>query len=701
MKQILMILIGVLLLTVSVYGSVINGRVVSAEDQTPLAGANIMIAGTTMGAAADQNGFFTIDGVTEGTYSLKASFIGYNSMSRKITIGKGGSQSVQFKLSESVFNMDAIVVTATRTEKALKDVPALTEVITRRQLEMTGAVVVQDALNELPALDFAPNQHGANISMHGLDQKYVLILIDGERIAGETKGNIDFSRLNTSDIERIEIVKGASSSLYGSNAIAGVINIITRKVKKPLAIELHSQISKHNTLGIGGSAGFKYGWLTSKTLAMYKRSDGYDLHPQSIAQTVEEYNDVSINQKFKLHPSENLTIDAGGGYYFYRKLEARRKMRNKYPRYYDFNYHLGIHYQVSQKLNLEMKWHSDSYESKEVMMLLDGEERRTYQNTNQTARLLAHYLVNDNHTFTSGIEFQNEKVFSTRITGETHQAQNHVLFMQDEIEWGQQWKFVPGFRLNNHSEYGTHFTPSLSVMYQVLPINLRASYARGFKSPTLKELYYNWDHGGGGPYVYGNPDLQPETSDYMSISAEYIANRLNSSISLFHTDLKNMIDSRPEPGDPNVNYYGNVARAMTQGIEWLLKLDMGKGMAVSGGYSLIDSEDKTTGKPLYGRARHTGTVKLEYRHSRFGFTANLRAKFISSKLWGEEIDETTNELIKYEQSPYAIWRFTATKTLFSFVKFTAGVDNIFDYRDIDYLITPGRVVYGGFNISYK
>ena len=140
---------------------------------------------------------------------------------------------------------------------------------------------------------------------------------------------------------------------------------------------------------------------------------------------------------------------------------------------------------------------------------------------------------------------------------------------------------------------------------------------------------------------------------------------------------------------------------MTQGIEWLLKLDMGKGLAFSGGYSLIDSEDKTTGKPLYGRARHTGTVKLEYRHVRFGFSANLRAKFISSKLWGEEIDESTNKLIKYEQSPYSIWRFTATKTLFSYVKFTAGVDNIFDYRDTDYLITPGRVIYGGFNISYE
>jgi len=537
--------------------------------------------------------------------------------------------------------------------------------------------------------------------MSGLGPKYVLFLVDGERIAGETKGNIDFSRLNTSDIERIEILKGASSSLYGSNAIAGVINIITRKVDKPLQVELHSRLGKYNELVAGGVVGFRYGRMTSKTDVVHKRSDGYDLNPESVSRTVEEYNDLSVTQKFTLNPSDAMTITAGGGYYFHRNLEARRKVLNKYPKYYDVNYTIGMQYRINPNLRIAASWYSDTYDTKDVMMLLDWEERLTYQNRNNIGRMLAFYTPGEKHAITVGAEFMAEKVFSTRIFDENHTAQDRVLFVQDDITWSPSWKFVPGFRLNNHSEYGAHFTPSLSAMYQTLPVNLRATYARGFKAPTLKELYYNWDHGGGGPYVFGNPDLKPETSDYVSLSAEYIANSVNGSISLFHTQLRDMIDSRPEPGDPNTNYYGNIARAMTQGVEALLKVEIGNGLAFSGGYSFVDSEDKTTGNPLYGHARHSGTLTLEYRNASACFAANLRAKFTGEKLWGEEIDETTQAVIRYVQAPSAIWRITATQKLFAFFKLTFGVDNIFDYTDYDYLITPGRVIYGGLNINYQ
>lgn len=701
MKSSVIALLIILMFSVRSQSSVIRGVVVSADDGAALAGANIMITGTSIGAAADSDGRFRIDNVSAGSYKVKASFMGFYDASQKIAVGKNETVSVNFKLAESVFKMDAVVVTATRTEKALKDAPALTEIITRRQLETTGRLTVKEALDEMPALDFAPDSHGDNITMNGLGPKYVLFLIDGERIAGEVKGNVDFSRLNTSDIERIEILKGASSCLYGSNAIAGVVNIITRKVDKPLTVELHSRISKYNELGMGGSAGFRCGRLSSKTNVMHKRSDGYDLTPENVTRTVEEYNDLSIKQQFSLNPTEKVTINVGGGYFFHRKLEARRKIRNIYPKYYDVNYNIGVDYRVNRRLRLESGWHSDTYDTKDVMMLFDGAERLTYQNRNNTGRLMAHYTANDKNTISMGAEFMAEKVFSTRIFDETHRAQDWVLFMQDDIIWSTAWKFVPGFRLNNHSEYGAHFTPSISVMYQALPLNLRTTYARGFKAPTLKELYYNWDHGGGGPYVYGNPDLKPETSDYVSFSAEYISTRMNGSVSLFHTELKDMIDSRPEPGDPNVNYYHNIAQAMTQGVEILLKVDAGMGLAFSGGYSLVDTEDETTGNPLYGRARHSGTFLAEYRNPVVGFTFNLRGKFIGKKLWSEEVDATTNEVIKYEQSPYAIWRVTATQKVFAHLTFTFGVDNIFDYRDINYLITPGRVFYGGLNINYN
>lgn len=689
----------VLTVRMSIAG-MIAGKVTSAETGKPLHGANVYVAGTSFGAATISDGSFQIDNLASGAYTLKTSFMGYQNHSQKVKVQNNSSIRVHIKLFESVINMDAVLVTATRTEKALKDVPALTQVITHRQLQTTGAMTVQEALDELPALDFAPDRHGPNISMHGLGPKYVLFLIDGERMAGEVKGNIDFSRLNTADIERIEIVKGASSSLYGSNAIAGVVNIITRDVQKALELETHTRASKYNELSLGGSVGFRRKWMSSKTTITHKSSDGYDLHPASINRTIEEYNDLSVKQTFTYTPREKLTIRAGGGYFVREKLEARRTLRNKYPKYYDLSMNIGAEYKLNPRLDLEASWYYDNYDTKDVMMLLD-EERRTYQNLNNTGRILTRYSISNDHMLITGFELMWDKVFSTRIFGENHKAQDRTLFMQDDIQLGTKWKTVPGFRLNNHSEYGTHFTPSLSLMFQALPINLRATYARGFKSPTLKELYFNWDHGGGGPYVYGNPDLKPETSDYVSVSAEYIASRVNGSISLFHTDLRDMIDSRPERGDPNVNYYGNVAKAMTQGIEALLKLDIGRGFVFSGGYSFVDTEDKTTGRPLYGRALHSGSTILEYRNPSIGFFANMRAKFVGQKNWGEETDKQTGEIITYKQNPHTIWRFTATKNILSYFRFMVGIDNIFDYRDIDYLITPGRVIYIGLNIHYN
>ena len=140
---------------------------------------------------------------------IAISYVGYKTLIDTINPGESNT----YYLQPDIFNMEQVVVTATRTEKALKNVPILTELISKRQLETTGAVTVQDALEELPGIEFSPNQHGANIMMHGLGPKYILFLLDGERIAGEVKGNIDFSRLNTANIERIEIVKGAASSL--------------------------------------------------------------------------------------------------------------------------------------------------------------------------------------------------------------------------------------------------------------------------------------------------------------------------------------------------------------------------------------------------------------------------------------------------------------------------------------------------------
>jgi outer membrane receptor for ferrienterochelin and colicins len=258
----------------------ISGYVTGA-DSSSLTGVAIVIKGTTLGTVTNNKGFYKIQKIKPGTYTLRASVIGYETLERSVTIKKGDNLE-DFRIRESNINLNEVVVTGTRSEKTLKNVPVITQVIIARQMLNMGITNVTDALQTMvPGLDITQFGTRASITMQGMDAKYVLFLIDGERIAGEINGDIDYSMLNLENIERIEVIKGASSSLYGSNAIGGVINIITKKITDPFDAKLYSRYSKYNELVCGAGLGLKKGIFGSRTSFNFSRTDGYDLTPES------------------------------------------------------------------------------------------------------------------------------------------------------------------------------------------------------------------------------------------------------------------------------------------------------------------------------------------------------------------------------------------------------------------------------------
>ena len=185
-------------------------------------------------------------------------------------------------MKESNIDLNEVVVTGTKSEKMLKNVPVLTQVISARKMLELGITNATDALqNMVPGLNIRHDGTLVKVTLQGMDAKYVLFLIDGERIAGEIDGDIDYSMLNLENIDHIEVIKGASSSLYGSNAIGGVINIITKKINEPFDAKLYSRYSKYNELYTGGSIGLKKGIIGSRTSINFSRTDGYDITPDS------------------------------------------------------------------------------------------------------------------------------------------------------------------------------------------------------------------------------------------------------------------------------------------------------------------------------------------------------------------------------------------------------------------------------------
>ena len=203
--------------------------------------------------------------VDKGYQVMQVSYFGYQTEEKELNV-HSDIFDMNFKLTESAINLDDVVITATKTEKSLKEVPVITKLITVKDLEKKDAVDIKDILlTEIPGIEFSSMGGGITIKMQGLDGKYVLFLVDGERMAGETEGSIDFNRLDANNIERIEVVKGASSALYGSSAMAGVVNIITKTNKDKFNVKLNSRYGSFNEYKLGGTIGFKEKNFSSTT----------------------------------------------------------------------------------------------------------------------------------------------------------------------------------------------------------------------------------------------------------------------------------------------------------------------------------------------------------------------------------------------------------------------------------------------------
>lgn len=230
------------LMAVSVSAQRIISGTVFDENKEPLTGATVSVKEkVTLGTTTDTQGKYMLKLPDNREYTLQVSYMGYISQTHKVSVSKTGK--VDFILKEDAVNMETVVVTGTRTPKLLKDVPIVTRVITADEIKKVDATHIGDLLQaELPGIEFSYSMdQQVSLNMQGFGGNAVLFLVDGERLAGETLDNIDYNRLNMSNVERIEIVKGAASSLYGSNAVGGVVNIISKVPAEPWTVNLNGR----------------------------------------------------------------------------------------------------------------------------------------------------------------------------------------------------------------------------------------------------------------------------------------------------------------------------------------------------------------------------------------------------------------------------------------------------------------------------
>ena len=604
-------------------------------------------------------------------------------------------QQEKKKVDKKETEIKEVIVTATKTKKNLKNVPITVQVITSEDIKKSQSTDFKTFLeNEFSGINFTYNGGSPNINMMGFGGKYVLFLMNGERMAGETFDNIDYDRIDIDNIERIEIIKGASSSFYGSNAIGGVINIITKDSKSPLDINAGYLYDSSRDHKLNLSVGTKQKWGSLSLASFYKMRTPYiikDRVPTLEKQTdpfgneiiTEKYNELNVagfinygfNPKLTFNLSPKIDIALTPGFYFSERNGGDPSSQKVRDHYYNYNIGLKTNFKFNENQNLSISGAFDRYDKFKYYKLLK-EDEKVYEN--EIWRTSSQYNQNlfKKHTLVAGGEVLSEKLlnfmFKNENTGGRENAQTYSAFTQQDWVINPAVTLVTGARMDYHSIFKQYFTFRLSGMYRFdETMTIRAGYSGGFRSPTLKELYTNWFHPwGGGFQLMGNKNLRPETSDKFNISIDFNFKKLNLTFITQYSKIKDKINLRGNIGDTlrHVNFHGNTD-VLSSEVSAIYKLN--KNFHFKGSYSYYD-----IGKKRSENRPHTLTFKAEYIPSTKYYIPSIiiSGKYLSqSKIY----DDDSSSFVSY--APYSIWRLQLALKLPLGFTLTGGINNIFDY----------------------
>lgn len=367
------------------------------------------------------------------------------------------------------FNLGEVVVTGTRTPKFLKDTPIQTRVISAKEIARLDATNVQDLLQqELPSVEFsyAMNQQ-THLNFSGFGGQGVLFIVDGERLAGETMDDVDFTRLSIDNVERIEIVKGAASALYGSNATGGVINIITKNSQKPLTLNVNARYAKHNEQRYGAAFGLNGKHWNNMLTANLNSTDNYNVHSAEspvtrIIATV--YGDKTMNLKDQLvwSPNSNLHLTGRAGYFFRETVRSA----DQPERYRDSSGGLRMDWNLSEWDNVQASYAFDQYDKSDFLRITRL-DIRDYSNVQNTIRWLYNHSFESGDVLTIGSDYMHDYLYNTNLEGEVRKQDLWDVFAQYDWLITDKWEAVGAVRYDYFSDGNdSHVTPKLNVCYK-------------------------------------------------------------------------------------------------------------------------------------------------------------------------------------------------------------------------------------------
>lgn len=675
---------------------------------------------------------------------------------------------------EKTDSLKEVVVTGTGTQHLLKNAPVQTEVISRKMLDGYGGKSIEEILGGLTA-SFAFNEGdmGSQMQLNGLGNSYILILIDGKRIHGDVGGENDLGLIDPHNIERIEIVKGAQSALYGSDAMAGVINIITKKREhESLVLENSTRYGSYNDIRQHNGVGFSIGKLSSYTNFQLQHTDGWQNTADEFTEatvvhdsrnkTVNQYTNWQIAERLDYKLNRDVSLYADGTYYI---KHINRPTNGNYPSCdtytYDLMYNnasasIGGKWLMNNKtganknyITMDVDWNKHAYfytythrtyEDAYIDGVLEhgipfyaGQKRLQSDQQRLMAALKGVFYLPFENTLSAGMEYRYDYLDAPmRTDNGSANDWTGAVYVQDEFDKISWFNLTVGARLVDNANYGFRLSPKVSTMFSAGDFRFRLGWSQGFKTPTVKELYYRYLHVMGSSTFFniGNRNLNPQTSNYWSANAEYRGSKFTASITGYYNSLDNMIALVNVPvgeippgvttgylgdgsGNVQARMYKNMEDARTYGIDVNMTYKVTKELSLTGAYSLLDtkaheydaSHNRLVEVVIDGTAHHKWSASAAWQHrftTKYRLGMNLSTRGSSTRFYQNNGNG----------KPFQIWRLNTThdfgaenKKMSYRVEF--GVDNIFNY--VDRTMHPyhlgttsaGTTVFATFSIKFK
>jgi len=609
------------------------------------------------------------------------------------------------------FNLDTVLVTATRTPMTEKKIPQAVQVITAKDIENLGAANVTDALQLAANINLSKaGMTGNQVSIRGMDTAHTLILIDGKRMAAEdansTANVYELNRVNVSEIERIEIVRGNGSALYGSDALGGVINIITKRPgigKTTLGINTGTE-EKGTYLHYDTGRQGKWSISTSARITDV-RSQQADSDDSTNMNGPKRYIDFKAD--YDLGKGKGLTFDMS-------------HLKEQFREYYDDDLTSSTAV-IGQKewfdntrsaygLTYYGKDSKNDYQLRTYYNVLKKESRKTNNSAWSDFDHMQYETfviegknsskLNEKHLLTYGGEYRNNFVRGTRMgtggdntyedyylglekTGSEKSLENYSAYVQDEWQINEKMFIIPALRYDYHTSFGSNLSPKLGTTYNLSDnTRLKANYGKSYRAPTISLLYYEMTRSMGKRIVQvlGNPDLQPETSISFDFGIEAEKDNNWGKLTYFNNSVSNLITSETvsKTSTKTIARYINVNKAQINGVEAELGRHFNKHLSVKTTYNWLDAIDKETNERLNNRAKNNATVQLTYTDN--------KPNPLTVTLWNEWNYDYRYDDVDYD---YSSTNFVINKHWNKHLSSYFGINNIFN-KEVDDLTVSGR-----------